>query len=266
MNPFLQRLAEQPLLFDGAMGTMLYARGASSEQCLEALVDRPARLGDRHPSGVCVGGRGCHQDAHLWRQPSAAGASRAGRQGPRVQLSGGASGARCARGVGTQPVYRRGHRPGGQARGSGTTRSSATRSTRRIASRSACCGRPGPTCCCWRHSSDVVELETAVRVAKELCDLPIVASMTFAEDGLTLAGQSAEQVTQRLLAAGVDVVGDQLLGRPGADVGCAGDHAAGRARCSLYRDAQRRASRSAWRAGSTIRPARSILPSACRSS
>ena len=38
MNPFLQKLNEQPLLGDGGMGTLLYAKGASSEQCLEQLV------------------------------------------------------------------------------------------------------------------------------------------------------------------------------------------------------------------------------------
>ena len=37
-HPFLQRLSAAPLLADGAMGTMLYAQGASSEQCLEYLV------------------------------------------------------------------------------------------------------------------------------------------------------------------------------------------------------------------------------------
>jgi len=37
-HPFLTRLRERPLLADGAMGTMLYAKGASSEQCLEDLV------------------------------------------------------------------------------------------------------------------------------------------------------------------------------------------------------------------------------------
>ena len=33
---------------------------------------------------------------------------------------------------------------------------------------------------------DLDELEIAVRVARQVCDLPVVASMTFAEDGLTV--------------------------------------------------------------------------------
>ncbi len=55
--------------------------------------------------------------------------------------------------------------------------------------------------------SDILELEAAVSAARSLCDLPIVASMTYTGDGLTLAGQQADEVTRRLVAAGVDVVG-----------------------------------------------------------
>jgi homocysteine S-methyltransferase len=55
--------------------------------------------------------------------------------------------------------------------------------------------------------SDVMELEVAVQAAKELCQLPLVASMSYGDNGLTLAGQNAELVTTRLLAAGVDVIG-----------------------------------------------------------
>jgi homocysteine S-methyltransferase len=55
--------------------------------------------------------------------------------------------------------------------------------------------------------SELMELEVAVQVAKEVCSLPLVASMSYGDNGLTLAGQRAGMVTTRLLAAGVDVVG-----------------------------------------------------------
>ncbi|MFN3981434.1 MAG: homocysteine S-methyltransferase family protein, partial [Caldilinea sp.] len=55
-HPFLQRLAETPLLADGAMGTMLYARGASSEQCLEHLVvAKPAWVSEIHQAYANAG-------------------------------------------------------------------------------------------------------------------------------------------------------------------------------------------------------------------
>jgi homocysteine S-methyltransferase len=47
----------------------------------------------------------------------------------------------------------------------------------------------------------------AVSAAREACDLPIVASMTFAEDGRTIGGNSPEEVAARLYGMGVAVIG-----------------------------------------------------------
>jgi hypothetical protein len=56
MHPFLKKLQEGPLLFDGGMGTLLYARGASSEQCLEELViTRPGWVMEIHQSYAAAG-------------------------------------------------------------------------------------------------------------------------------------------------------------------------------------------------------------------
>ena len=56
MHPFLAKLQERPLLFDGAMGTLLYARGASSEQCLELLVaTRPGWVTEIHQAYATAG-------------------------------------------------------------------------------------------------------------------------------------------------------------------------------------------------------------------
>ena len=55
-HPFLHRLMERPLLADGAMGTMLYAKGASSEQCLEQLVlTRPGWVTEIHQAYAAAG-------------------------------------------------------------------------------------------------------------------------------------------------------------------------------------------------------------------
>jgi len=46
---FLERLADTPLLADGAMGTMLYARGVDFEECFDALnLTRPEMVSDVH--------------------------------------------------------------------------------------------------------------------------------------------------------------------------------------------------------------------------
>jgi methionine synthase I (cobalamin-dependent)/5,10-methylenetetrahydrofolate reductase len=54
---------------------------------------------------------------------------------------------------------------------------------------------------------DIDELETAIRAVKDVSALPIVAQLTFDEDGETLAGVSAREAVGRLEALGVAGVG-----------------------------------------------------------
>ena len=54
---------------------------------------------------------------------------------------------------------------------------------------------------------DLDELLLAIRTARGLTELPIVAHMTFDEDGRTAAGHTPEDIAIALAAAGVDVVG-----------------------------------------------------------
>src|ERR1700716_1407071 len=55
--------------------------------------------------------------------------------------------------------------------------------------------------------TNLPEILAAVSAAKRTTDLPIVAQMTFAEDGLTLSAEEPSQVVQALERAGVDVIG-----------------------------------------------------------
>ncbi|HET9848945.1 MAG TPA: bifunctional homocysteine S-methyltransferase/methylenetetrahydrofolate reductase, partial [Candidatus Dormibacteraeota bacterium] len=55
--------------------------------------------------------------------------------------------------------------------------------------------------------TNLPELLAAVAAAKKTADLPVVAQMTFAEDGLTLSAEEPSQVVQALERAGVDVIG-----------------------------------------------------------
>ena len=55
--------------------------------------------------------------------------------------------------------------------------------------------------------ADLVELETAIEVARSICALPIVASMSFTRDVRTIADVVPEVAMERLQMAGVDVVG-----------------------------------------------------------
>lgn len=55
--------------------------------------------------------------------------------------------------------------------------------------------------------SDISELHQAILAVRELCDLPIVAQVTIQMDGNTLFGATPEVFTKRLAEWGADVIG-----------------------------------------------------------
>src|SRR5436305_14776078 len=55
--------------------------------------------------------------------------------------------------------------------------------------------------------SDISELQQAIRAVRELCDLPIIAQVTIQMDGNTLFGATPEVFTTQLDEWGVDVIG-----------------------------------------------------------
>ena len=63
--------------------------------------------------------------------------------------------------------------------------------------------------------ADLYEIVEAIKAAKETApDLPVLASMTFTRDNLTLLGDPAEKVARRLNEAGADVIGINCSGGP----------------------------------------------------
>src|SRR5262249_282220 len=60
------------------------------------------------------------------------------------------------------------------------------------------------------------ELCQAVLAAKDIGGLPIIAQMSFSEDGNTLSGQSAADVARVLADLGVDVIGANCSVGPAA--------------------------------------------------
>ena len=55
--------------------------------------------------------------------------------------------------------------------------------------------------------ADLLEAKAAVLAAKECCDLPVFATMTFSEDGRTFLGTSPEVAAIAFASLGVDVLG-----------------------------------------------------------
>lgn len=206
MFNLLKRLQQKPLLGDGAMGTLLFARGIPFSQCLEALViEQPDLIASIHEAYARAGAD------LLTTHTFGANQMRLALHGLEAKV----------RDLNLAAVELAEH---------------ARRTTGRdvlIAGNVGPVGRPvawhdpaevdsvaeafreqiaalvdgGVDLLLFETFSDVDELEVSVRVAKEIGTQPIVASMSFGEDGLTLAGNSAGEVVKRLVAAGVDVIG-----------------------------------------------------------
>ncbi len=62
--------------------------------------------------------------------------------------------------------------------------------------------------------SDLYEIREAIKAAKETCDLPVVASVTFTRDDRTVLGDDPVKVARMLRDAGVDVIGVNCSGGP----------------------------------------------------
>ena len=60
---------------------------------------------------------------------------------------------------------------------------------------------------CLETFSDVSEIQQAIRAVRELCDLPIIAQMTIMTDGNTVFGTTPEHFTEHLVGSGADVIG-----------------------------------------------------------
>ena len=205
-HPFLERLRRGPLLGDGAMGTMLYASGARVEQCLDALnLDQPDWVRDIHLAYIRAGAEVI--------QSNTFGASR-----PRLTDYGlaeqvreinfrGVKLAREAREVSGQPVWLAGTVGplGRRARRGDELLLDVAEAA--FTEQMAALWEAGADLLILETFSDLPELLVALRQAKATTDLPVVAEVTFGNDGVTGDGTLPADVARLLRAAGADVAG-----------------------------------------------------------
>jgi homocysteine S-methyltransferase len=205
-HPLIERLAHGPLLADGAMGTMLYERGAPYE-------DNYDQFNLTHPELVSA----IHRDYILAGadliETNTFGANRfrldaIGLGDQVVQINKRA--AKLAREereiAGTSTII---------AGAIGSTLRSlepyglATRTEIREAFREQIEAllEGGVDCLIFETFGNVDELEEALSAARESTDLPVIAMMTFAEDGVTVGGSTVRDVVARLAPHRIDVLG-----------------------------------------------------------
>ncbi len=214
-HTLLTQLQQRPLLCDGAMGSLLYARGITYEKCFDALnLSQPELISSIHREYISAGAQIIETNSF--------GANRAKLEAynlegqvrdinrSAVRL------AREAREVSGQPVFVAGAvgPTGRPLQAPDEHRLSELRAIFREQIEALLEG--GADLLILETFSSLAELRQAVLAAQEVGGLPIVAQMSFYEDGHTLSGQSAARVATVLSDLGVDVMGANCSVGPAA--------------------------------------------------
>jgi methionine synthase / methylenetetrahydrofolate reductase(NADPH) len=214
-HALLQKLKQRPLLCDGAMGTLLYARGITYEQCFDALnLSQPELITNIHREYISAGADIIETNSF--------GANRAKLEtynlGDRVREINfrAARLAREAREISGQSVFVAGAvgPTGRPLQAPDEHRLTELRAIFREQIEALQEG--GADLLILETFSSLAELRQAILAAKEVGGLPIVAQMSFYEDGHTLSGQSAARVAAVLSDMSVDVMGANCSVGPAA--------------------------------------------------
>jgi homocysteine S-methyltransferase len=203
---FADRLAARPLLFDGAMGTLLFSRGIPQRASLDELVaSRPDLIATVHREYIAAGAdviETCTFGANRLRLAQHGLADRAGRLNRRAaQL------AREARDVAGRDVLVAGSiGPLGHAL-RGPERPSSAEIAAAFREQVEGLLEGGVDLLVFETFGDLEELLAGLEVARATADLPIVAEMTFGEELVALDGTTPGAAAAALAAAGADVIG-----------------------------------------------------------
>ncbi len=206
VHPFLERLRRGPLLADGAMGTLLHARGAAFEQCVEELnLTQPDWVREIHLAYIKAGAGVIQTNTFA---------------ASRIKLS------ECNLDEKMRDINFRGVKLAREAREISGAAAWIAGSVGPLGKRVRRSGVLQPAAAAeafreqidvlWEAGADLLILETfsdlgelvlAVETARAATDLPVVAEITFGNDGLTIEGAGPAEVAHRLAQAGVDVAG-----------------------------------------------------------
>ncbi|MBN2555292.1 MAG: bifunctional homocysteine S-methyltransferase/methylenetetrahydrofolate reductase [Anaerolineales bacterium] len=204
---------EQILLADGAMGTMLHERGVAGDICFDALnLDQPALVADIHRSYIDAGSRiietnsfganrykldarGLGHSVKAINQQSVLLARRVIEASFRDVLVAASVG---PLGVRLEPFGR----------------IKAVQAYDAFSEQIQSLADAGADLLIFETHTDLYEIREAIRAAKAVCDLPVLASLTYTRDDRTLLGNSPAQVAAFLNDLEVDVIGANCSGGP----------------------------------------------------
>ena len=205
-NPFLERLQHGPIIGDGAMGTMLYSSGVPLDSAFDVLnLSNPELVGSIHRAYIAAGAEIIETNsygANRFKLEQLGLGSKV-RQLNRVA----AKIAREQREVSGRPVFIAGSVGPTLQRlpPIGNANSEKVRAAFREQIEALLEG--GVDLLTIETIPDISEMREALAAARSCSDLPVIAMLTFAEDGRTVAGNEAAAVVDMLLEYQVDVIG-----------------------------------------------------------
>jgi methionine synthase / methylenetetrahydrofolate reductase(NADPH) len=205
-SPFLERLGERALLCDGAMGTLLYARGAPLDACFDVLcVNNPQVVQGIHAEYVSAGADCIETNTFGANRFKLAVHGLAARV-REINLRG----AKLARDVretmGKDVLVLGSIGPLGKYLAPlGSIEPDDARAAFREQAEGLVEG--GVDALVVETFSDLTEMRLAVEAIRLVTDLPVVAQVAFTDDGVTFLGRTAAEVARALRELPIQVVG-----------------------------------------------------------
>src|ERR687896_32622 len=203
MKPFLQAIDERVLVCDGAMGTMLYAKGVFINRCFDALnLAEPSRVVEVHQDYVRAGADVIETNTFGANRIKLRGFGLADKL-REINMHG----ARVAKGAARDHAYVAGAIGplGIRIEPWGKTGTDEAETYFREQAQALVEG--GVDLLILETFRDVNEIGAAIHAVRSLCDLPIVAQVTTEEDGNSLDGVAPETFVPELERLGAHVVG-----------------------------------------------------------
>jgi homocysteine S-methyltransferase len=214
MDNFYDKLTKSgTLLADGAMGTMLHAHGVGFEKCFDELnLTNPSAVAEIHRAYIEAGAQLIITNTF--------GANRFkltkhGLQDEVVEINkAGVDLARRVVAAAFRDVLVAGDVGPLGVRIAPYGRVKPEQARQAFAEQIRALAESGVDLIVMETFSDLYEIREAIQAAKENCDLPVVASVTFTRDDRTVLGDDPVKVARMLNEAGVDIIGVNCSGGP----------------------------------------------------
>ncbi len=209
----LEQLSLGTILADGAMGTMLHARGVGFDKCFDELnLTNPAAVADIHREYIEAGaqliitntfGANRYKLKKHGFEDDVTEINRAGVELAKRAVAASFKNIFVAGDVGPLGVR---IAPYGRVKPE-EARAAFAEQVKALAD-------AGADLIVIETMSDLYEIQEAIKASKQTCDLPVVASVTFTRDDRTLLGDEPMKVARTLRDAGADVIGVNCSGGP----------------------------------------------------